>query len=117
MIVFPAIDLKAGEVVRLAEGDMERATVYGDNPAGQRRTGAAEPACRARRLPLRARWIDPPRQPGRGAAGRQRRWCGRAGRGLPGEPARRRCRRPPFAHRLQRRKHDLQQSAQLLPTG
>lgn len=35
MIVFPAIDLKAGEVVRLAEGDMNRATVYGDNPAAQ----------------------------------------------------------------------------------
>ncbi len=35
MIVFPAIDLKGGEVVRLAEGDMDRATVYGDNPAAQ----------------------------------------------------------------------------------
>ncbi|MBX7528595.1 1-(5-phosphoribosyl)-5-[(5-phosphoribosylamino)methylideneamino]imidazole-4-carboxamide isomerase [Qipengyuania vesicularis] len=35
MIVFPAIDLKAGQVVRLAEGDMDRATVYGDNPAEQ----------------------------------------------------------------------------------
>jgi phosphoribosylformimino-5-aminoimidazole carboxamide ribotide isomerase len=35
MIVFPAIDLKAGQVVRLAEGDMARATVYGDNPAAQ----------------------------------------------------------------------------------
>lgn len=35
MIVLPAIDLKAGEVVRLAEGDMDRATVYGDNPAAQ----------------------------------------------------------------------------------
>ena len=35
MIVFPAIDLKAGQVVRLAEGDMDRATVYGDNPAQQ----------------------------------------------------------------------------------
>ena len=35
MIVFPAIDLKGGEVVRLAEGDMNRATVYGDNPAAQ----------------------------------------------------------------------------------
>ncbi|MEP6345362.1 MAG: HisA/HisF-related TIM barrel protein, partial [Parasphingorhabdus sp.] len=35
MIVFPAIDLKSGEVVRLAEGDMDRATVYGDNPAEQ----------------------------------------------------------------------------------
>ncbi len=35
MIVFPAIDLKGGEVVRLSEGDMDRATVYGDNPAAQ----------------------------------------------------------------------------------
>lgn len=35
MIVFPAIDLKEGHVVRLAEGDMARATVYGDNPAAQ----------------------------------------------------------------------------------
>ena len=35
MIVFPAIDLKSGQVVRLAEGDMDRATVYGDNPAAQ----------------------------------------------------------------------------------
>ncbi|MEP2178898.1 MAG: HisA/HisF-related TIM barrel protein, partial [Marinomonas sp.] len=35
MIIFPAIDLKNGEVVRLSEGDMDRATVYGDNPAAQ----------------------------------------------------------------------------------
>uniref|UniRef100_UPI0010F73A44 1-(5-phosphoribosyl)-5-[(5- phosphoribosylamino)methylideneamino]imidazole-4- carboxamide isomerase n=1 Tax=Parerythrobacter lutipelagi TaxID=1964208 RepID=UPI0010F73A44 len=35
MIVFPAIDLKQGQVVRLAEGDMDRATVYGDDPAAQ----------------------------------------------------------------------------------
>lgn len=35
MIVFPAIDLKGGEVVRLAEGDMARATVYGDDPGAQ----------------------------------------------------------------------------------
>ena len=35
MIIFPAIDLKNGEVVRLAEGDMDRATVYADDPAGQ----------------------------------------------------------------------------------
>lgn len=35
MIVFPAIDLKSGQVVRLAEGDMQRATIYGDNPAAQ----------------------------------------------------------------------------------
>ncbi|MFN4240379.1 MAG: 1-(5-phosphoribosyl)-5-[(5-phosphoribosylamino)methylideneamino]imidazole-4-carboxamide isomerase [Erythrobacter cryptus] len=37
MIVFPAIDLKYGKVVRLAEGDMARATVYGDDPAAQAR--------------------------------------------------------------------------------
>lgn len=35
LIVFPAIDLKGGQVVRLAEGDMDRATVYGDDPAAQ----------------------------------------------------------------------------------
>jgi phosphoribosylformimino-5-aminoimidazole carboxamide ribotide isomerase len=37
MIVFPAIDLKQGRVVRLAEGDMARATIYGDDPAAQAR--------------------------------------------------------------------------------
>ena len=41
MIVFPAIDLKQGQVVRLAEGDMARATVYGDDPAAQARRFAA----------------------------------------------------------------------------
>lgn len=41
MIVFPAIDLKAGQVVRLSEGDMDRATVYGDNPAAQAQIFAA----------------------------------------------------------------------------
>lgn len=35
LIVWPAIDLKGGQVVRLAEGDMARATVYGDDPAHQ----------------------------------------------------------------------------------
>lgn len=35
LIVFPAIDLKGGQVVRLAEGDMDRATVYGDDPGAQ----------------------------------------------------------------------------------
>ena len=35
MIVFPAIDLKRGQVVRLAEGDMMRATIYGDDPVKQ----------------------------------------------------------------------------------
>lgn len=40
LIVFPAIDLKGGRVVRLAEGDMDRATVYGDDPAAQARAFA-----------------------------------------------------------------------------
>jgi phosphoribosylformimino-5-aminoimidazole carboxamide ribotide isomerase len=34
-IVFPAIDLKGGAVVRLAEGDMARATVYAEDPVAQ----------------------------------------------------------------------------------
>lgn len=41
MIIFPAIDLKAGQVVRLAEGDMARATVYSDDPAAQAASFAA----------------------------------------------------------------------------
>ena len=35
MILFPAIDLKRGQVVRLYKGAMEQATVYGDDPAAQ----------------------------------------------------------------------------------
>lgn len=41
IIVFPAIDLKSGQVVRLAEGDMNRATVYAEDPAGQAERFAA----------------------------------------------------------------------------
>lgn len=37
LTIYPAIDLKAGQVVRLAEGDMARATIYADDPAGQAR--------------------------------------------------------------------------------
>ena len=33
--VFPAIDLRAGKIVRLAQGDPDRQTVYGDNPRQQ----------------------------------------------------------------------------------
>lgn len=35
MILFPAIDLKDGNVVRLKQGDMDQATVFGDDPAAQ----------------------------------------------------------------------------------
>src|SRR5690606_34828211 len=34
-ILFPAIDLKEGRCVRLRHGDMDTATVYNDDPAGQ----------------------------------------------------------------------------------
>ena len=35
MILYPAIDLKDGQCVRLLRGDMEAATVFGDDPAAQ----------------------------------------------------------------------------------
>lgn len=35
MILFPAIDLKEGRCVRLIQGDMDRATVFNDDPADQ----------------------------------------------------------------------------------
>jgi phosphoribosylformimino-5-aminoimidazole carboxamide ribotide isomerase len=38
VILFPAIDLKNGEVVRLQQGDMARATSFGSDPAAQART-------------------------------------------------------------------------------
>ena len=42
--VIPSIDLKAGQVVRLLQGDMARATVYGSDPAATARAFAAEGA-------------------------------------------------------------------------
>lgn len=35
MILFPAIDLKNGQCVRLKQGDMDQATVFNDDPAAQ----------------------------------------------------------------------------------
>lgn len=35
MIFYPAIDLKNGQCVRLLRGEMDSATVFNDNPAGQ----------------------------------------------------------------------------------
>lgn len=37
MILYPAIDLKDGQAVRLLRGDMAAATVFSDDPAGQAR--------------------------------------------------------------------------------
>jgi phosphoribosylformimino-5-aminoimidazole carboxamide ribotide isomerase len=42
VILFPAIDLKDGEAVRLQQGDMARATVFHRDPAEQARAFAAQ---------------------------------------------------------------------------
>ena len=42
MILFPAIDLKNGEAVRLQQGDMTRATVFSHDPAAQARAFAEQ---------------------------------------------------------------------------
>ncbi len=38
MILYPAIDLKDGQAVRLVHGDMNRSTVFNDDPAAQARS-------------------------------------------------------------------------------
>ena len=40
MILYPAIDLKDGQAVRLLRGEMDRATVFNDDPAAQARAFA-----------------------------------------------------------------------------
>ena len=42
MILFPAIDVKDGEAVRLQQGDMARATVFSRDPAAQARAFAEQ---------------------------------------------------------------------------
>lgn len=42
MILFPAIDLKNGQCVRLEQGDMQRATVFNTDPAAQAAAFAAQ---------------------------------------------------------------------------
>jgi len=42
VILFPAIDLRNGQCVRLEQGDMARATVFGLDPAAQARSFAAQ---------------------------------------------------------------------------
>lgn len=41
MILYPAIDLKGGQCVRLKHGEMDQATVYNPDPAAQARSFAA----------------------------------------------------------------------------
>ena len=45
MILYPAIDLKDGQCVRLLRGNMDTATVFGDDPAAQARV-FVEAGCR-----------------------------------------------------------------------
>jgi len=45
MILYPAIDLKGGQCVRLLRGEMSAATVFSDDPAGQARRFVAS-GCR-----------------------------------------------------------------------
>lgn len=45
MILYPAIDLKDGQCVRLWRGQMDRAIVFSDDPAGQAKSFAAQ-GCR-----------------------------------------------------------------------
>ena len=42
MILYPAIDLKGGQCVRLLHGDMAKATVFSDSPADQAKAFAAQ---------------------------------------------------------------------------
>lgn len=42
MILFPAIDLKDGQCVRLEQGEMDRATVFSNDPAAQARAFEAQ---------------------------------------------------------------------------
>ena len=42
MILFPAIDLKDGQCVRLKQGEMNAATVFNDDPAAQAKAFAAQ---------------------------------------------------------------------------
>jgi phosphoribosylformimino-5-aminoimidazole carboxamide ribotide isomerase len=46
MLVIPAIDLKGGRCVRLYQGDMDRATVYSDDPVATARRWQSEGAKR-----------------------------------------------------------------------
>lgn len=45
MQVWPAIDLRGGKCVRLRQGDYQRETIYGDNPAAMARQWVGQGAC------------------------------------------------------------------------
>ena len=53
MLLIPAIDLKDGQCVRLKQGDMDRATVFSEDPAAMARHWVEQGA---RRLHGRLEW-------------------------------------------------------------
>ena len=53
MQIFPAIDLRGGQVVRLYQGDYDRETVYAADPCAVARSFLA---AGARTAPRTARW-------------------------------------------------------------
>ena len=42
MLLIPAIDIKDGHCVRLEQGDMDRATVFSEDPAAMANIGSAK---------------------------------------------------------------------------
>lgn len=61
--VIPAIDLRGGRVVRLAEGDFNRETAYSTDPVGVARRFKAEGACRLHVVDLDGASAGRPMQP------------------------------------------------------
>lgn len=61
--IVPAVDLASGRVVRLTEGDPNRATVYGDNPLVMARRWVEEGARRLHLVDLDAAWGKPSSAP------------------------------------------------------
>jgi len=58
MILYPAIDLKDGQAVRLVHGDMQQSTVFNDDPAAQAQEFVDAPS--RSRTPI---WCAKPRAP------------------------------------------------------
>lgn len=60
--IIPAIDLQGGRCVRLVQGDFDRSTVYGDDPAGMARRWEAAGATRIHVVDLDGAKDGEPRQ-------------------------------------------------------
>ena len=62
MLIIPALDLRAGRVVRLVEGRAETVTVFGDDPVAMARRWAAAGARRLHVIDLDGAFAGDPRQ-------------------------------------------------------